>query len=95
MSEDLKLPAIRKRLENDPLAADFQWSLLTAAALSYRHDSVLRPFPPMFVKQSDTSVINGSNSSESGSLENRNYSELVRMLYLQTQMENGFALNIS
>jgi ARTD15 N-terminal domain len=77
MSEDLKIWAIRKQLGTDPLAADFQWSLLTAAAVSYRHDSVLRPFPPMFMKLPVTAIVDNGTVDESGSLENRNYDDLV------------------
>ncbi|KAK2156304.1 hypothetical protein NP493_1983g00030 [Ridgeia piscesae] len=39
---------VKKKLTQDLQAADFQWSLFVAALHSYRHDSVLRPFPPMF-----------------------------------------------
>ena len=42
---------IKERIWLDPLAVDLQLSLFIAAMNSYRHDTVLRPFPPMF--QSD------------------------------------------
>ncbi|KAK3609199.1 hypothetical protein CHS0354_003179 [Potamilus streckersoni] len=40
---------IRKLIEEDVLSVDLQWSLFVAALMSYRHDSVLRPFPPAFL----------------------------------------------
>ena len=39
---------IKERIWLDPLAVDLQLSLFIAAMNSYRHDTVLRPFPPMF-----------------------------------------------
>ena len=39
---------IKEKIWLDPKAADLQWSLFVAALNSYRYDSVLRPFPPMF-----------------------------------------------
>ena len=47
-TEEARQAYIKKKLTQDLQAADFQWSLFTAALHSYRHDSVLRPFPPMF-----------------------------------------------
>ena len=38
------------RLESDVISADMQWSLFMSALESYRHDSVLRPFPSAFVE---------------------------------------------
>ena len=49
MSEDLRLAALRARIGEGPRAADLRWSLLVAAMSNYRHDSVLRPFPPMYL----------------------------------------------
>ncbi|KAJ8343498.1 hypothetical protein SKAU_G00308270 [Synaphobranchus kaupii] len=40
---------VRFCLHRDPVAADLRCSLFVAAALSYRRDSVLRPFPPRYV----------------------------------------------
>ena len=40
---------LRKCLEDIP-ACDMQLSLFSAASSSYRQDSTLRPFPPMFLK---------------------------------------------
>ena len=48
MEEESKREYIKGRLKSDPLAVDFQWSLMVAALASYRHDTVLRPFPPIF-----------------------------------------------
>uniref|UniRef100_A0A6P8NZU0 Poly [ADP-ribose] polymerase n=1 Tax=Geotrypetes seraphini TaxID=260995 RepID=A0A6P8NZU0_GEOSA len=35
-------------LGSDPLAADLKWSLFVSALQSYKRDSVLRPFPPLY-----------------------------------------------
>lgn len=51
MEEEAKRAYIKQRLKNDPLSVDLQWSLMVSALSSYRHDSVLRPFPPMFLKE--------------------------------------------
>ncbi|XP_030040533.1 protein mono-ADP-ribosyltransferase PARP16 isoform X2 [Manduca sexta] len=37
-------------LEKDYKAADIKWSLFVAAAFSFRYESCLRPFPPVFMK---------------------------------------------
>ena len=42
---------ILERLRTDIVSADFQFSLLVAALSSYRHDTVLRPFPPSFINR--------------------------------------------
>lgn len=39
---------VLESLRADLLAVDLIWSFLVAALNSYRHDTVLRPFPPMF-----------------------------------------------
>lgn len=38
-------------IKEDLLAADLTWSLFLAALKSYRHDSILRPFPNAFVSE--------------------------------------------
>lgn len=40
---------VLQRLESDLTSADLQWSLFIAALESYRHDSILRPFPSAYV----------------------------------------------
>lgn len=45
-----KLRHLRSILEKDSRAIDMKWSLFVAACQSYRFDTVLRPFPPAFVK---------------------------------------------
>ena len=42
--DDLKAKVLQK-VKGDVLAADLVWSLFYSALHSYRHDSVLRPFP--------------------------------------------------
>ncbi|XP_047528737.1 protein mono-ADP-ribosyltransferase PARP16 isoform X1 [Vanessa atalanta] len=41
---------LRLVLEKDFKAADVKWSLFVAAAFSFRYESCLRPFPPVFIK---------------------------------------------
>lgn len=40
---------VLQRLESDLTSADLQWSLFISALESYRHDSILRPFPSAYV----------------------------------------------
>ena len=54
--EVLKLDAIKQWLREDLKAADVKWSLFLVAANSYRHDTVLRPFPPMCQKNGGTEI---------------------------------------
>ncbi|XP_014781742.1 protein mono-ADP-ribosyltransferase PARP16 isoform X1 [Octopus bimaculoides] len=42
---------VLERVNSDPVACDLTISLFVAAVHSYRHDSVLRPFPPAFIKE--------------------------------------------
>ena len=51
MGDEAKLAHIRARLEEDLSSVDFQLSLLVAALSSYKHDSLLKPFPPMFADE--------------------------------------------
>lgn len=46
-----KILALRTVLDRDPSAADLKWSLFVAASNTYRHDSCLMPFPPMFTNK--------------------------------------------
>jgi len=79
MSEQLTLDAVIRHLDKDALVVDFRWSILVAAACSYRHDSVLRPFPPMLLRQSndDNSNENPPENIANGMLENRDYAAMV------------------
>jgi len=81
MSDDLKLLAIRKRIESDLLSADFQFSLMTAAALSYRHHTVLRPFPPMYASQADVNTVHDGISNDNRIPENSNYAQMVNLIF--------------
>ncbi|KAG7196686.1 hypothetical protein KM043_016018 [Ampulex compressa] len=45
-----KVSAVKKLLEKDLRAADLKWSLFIAASNTYRYDTCLRPFPPMYIK---------------------------------------------
>jgi len=81
MTEQMKLDTILGQLGEDLLAADFRWSILVAAACSYRHDSVLRPFPPMLLRNADALDRNEDSSanSDNGLLENRDYAAMVNV----------------
>ncbi|XP_065369961.1 protein mono-ADP-ribosyltransferase Parp16 isoform X2 [Calliphora vicina] len=46
-----KIQALQYALETDLLACDAKWTLFVSAALSYRYDLVLRPFPPQFADE--------------------------------------------
>lgn len=65
MSDELKLTMVRERLESDPLSADLQWSLLVAALSSYRYDTILRPYPPMYLLQRSDTVPDANGSAAS------------------------------
>lgn len=41
---------VRSHLHLDPVAADVRCSLFVAAVQNYKHDSVLRPFPPRYLR---------------------------------------------
>ncbi|XP_011640935.1 mono [ADP-ribose] polymerase PARP16 [Pogonomyrmex barbatus] len=45
-----KISSLKHLLEKDPKAADLKWSLFVAASNTYRYDSCLKPFPPMYIK---------------------------------------------
>lgn len=45
-----KISLLRHLLEKDLKAADFKWSLFVAASNTYRYDTCLKPFPPMYIK---------------------------------------------
>jgi len=47
---------LRDMLVQDQLACDVQLSLFVAACSSYRQDSTLRPFPPMYVMEGERDV---------------------------------------
>lgn len=50
---------VLERLESDLPSADMQWSLFTSALESYRHDSILRPFPSAYVEDGDNKNFQG------------------------------------
>ncbi|RMX57747.1 hypothetical protein pdam_00020081 [Pocillopora damicornis] len=50
---------VLQRLESDLTSADLQWSLFIAALESYRHDSILRPFPSAYVVGDDNKNFQG------------------------------------
>ena len=66
MSSDAKLEYILSCQKRDPFAADVQLSFFVAALNSYRHDTVLKPFP--------------SNYYETENRENKNFVLLVCIL---------------
>lgn len=41
---------VRSHLHLDPVAADLRCSLFVAAVQNYKRDSVLRPFPPRYLR---------------------------------------------
>ena len=61
--------ALSAVIDRDLLAADFLVSMFWSAMMSFRHDTVLRPFPPAFVDEH----MQGSNTGS-----HKNILELVR-----------------
>lgn len=49
---------LRKRLSDHFLATDLRWSLFVAALYSYRFDTVLKPFPPQYIKNGEKDMKN-------------------------------------
>lgn len=49
-SDSSRLRSVVAAVTRDLTAADLKWSLFVAACQSYKQDSCLRPFPPMFLK---------------------------------------------
>lgn len=45
-----KISSLKHLLEKDLKAADLKWSFFVAASNTYRYDSCLKPFPPMYIK---------------------------------------------
>ena len=45
-----KVSSLKHLLEKDLKAADLKWSLFVAACNTYRYDTCLKPFPPMYIK---------------------------------------------
>jgi len=87
MADFRTLDAILRLLEEDVLVADFRWSILVAAACSYRHDSVLRPFPPMLLRRIDANNRreNTPASHANGLLDDRDYAAMVSLHALGTR----------
>lgn len=44
-----KVRSLIEILENDLDACDFKWTLFVAAAINYKYDSLLKPFPSAYV----------------------------------------------
>lgn len=47
---DKKIVSLKHLLEKDLKAADVKWSLFVAACNTYRYNTCLKPFPPMYIK---------------------------------------------
>ena len=50
---------VRELIQRDPRACEFMLGLFWAALSSYRHDTVLRPFPPEFVLADKSKDVDG------------------------------------
>ena len=50
MSSSEQRLELKHQLERDVLAADFLVSIFWSAMTSFRHDTILRPFPPSFIR---------------------------------------------
>ena len=51
--------SILSKVKKDPFAADLQISLFMSALHNYRHDSLLRPFPPQYLRENGEKDTNG------------------------------------
>lgn len=49
-TEAQETETVREQLQRNLLAAEFLVGIFWSAANSFRHDSIVRPFPPMFVE---------------------------------------------
>ena len=65
-------------IDRDPLAADFLVSIFWSAMMSFRHDTVLRPFPPAFIDEQDP-INTGSH---------KNILKLVRIPFIARQSQS-------
>ncbi|XP_011876935.1 PREDICTED: mono [ADP-ribose] polymerase PARP16 [Vollenhovia emeryi] len=88
-----KISSLKHLLGKDPRAADLKWSLFVAASNTYRYDSCLKPFPPMYIKNEykDIEALRRAIESvpplpvmckelgEAGAYEN--YRETIELLY--------------
>ena len=63
-SEDGSREEVYRRLSRDITSCDFLLSVFWAAMTSYRHDTVLRPFPPGFVLADNTKDVEALVSYE-------------------------------
>ena len=43
-------------LDDDPSSSDFLISILWTAATNYKHDTLLRPFPPLYIREEQKDV---------------------------------------
>ena len=64
--------SVPEQLQRNLLGAEFLVGIFWAAANSFRHDSIVRPFPPMFVEGGA-----GSSSGEVREVEGRKDIEAV------------------
>lgn len=57
-------PPVSEQIHQDILAAEFLVGLFWSATNSFRHDSILRPFPPMYVEGGGGVEGEGSEGAE-------------------------------
>ena len=55
-AEPQETQTIPEQLQENPLGAEFLVGIFWSAANSFRHDSIVRPLPPMFVEGGAGSV---------------------------------------
>ena len=79
MADEDQYDVVLKTIKKDPLSADLLLSVLIAASSSYRHDTVLRPFPPQYSSENE---------------EEKNYQELVGNMNPYLQCKNIYKLFI-
>ena len=87
MDKETKQKYILDTVKQDILACDFLFGLLFTAANSYRHDTVLRPFPIIddYVTSTtgDDDPVASTSSRRGTEVERDDHHKLVTLIYLQ------------
>lgn len=79
MSVNLRLSVVKRRIETDLPSTDLLWSFMVAALSSYRYDTVLRPFPPMYIKPLTDGTVRAVDRHSAGiETENKDYISLKK-----------------
>ena len=86
-SEDDLREEVYQRLSRDLTSCDFLLSVFWAAMTSYRHDTVLRPFPPHFVLADNAKDVEALVSCE---IECRYCFDTIYMFVVREALSSSF-----